>query len=134
MSIQVTVYPKTDGHREATQERRAAAVSYAGLVGYRMQPRDQMTDLDRTWVPHMPARKLRTFLGAYVWDRYLKITCVRNPFARVISHFHWGATYQPPKDRDESPAAFERFVRGPWQKPKPYKCRVTRQTQTGDDR
>lgn len=95
-------------------ESRHASETHEGLVGFRMLPREAMTDLDRTWQPHTPARRLRRHLGAEIWARYLKVTCLRNPFDRMISLFHWRARFAGQEDRDETPAAFADFVRGTW--------------------
>ena len=38
---------------------------------------------------HMPARSLKPLLGSELWERYTKITIVRNPFDRMISMFYW---------------------------------------------
>jgi hypothetical protein len=96
-------------------ESRASAVNDKGAVGFRMLPIERMTDQDRLWGPHTPARKLRRILGQDIWDRYLKVACVRNPFDRMISLFHWSQTYKPAAERDESHDGFAAFMRGNWQ-------------------
>lgn len=42
------------------------------------------------WSPHMPAATVRAALDREFWDRALKISSVRNPYARLVSAFYWG--------------------------------------------
>ncbi len=95
-------------------ESRPARVDDKGAIGFRMWPTAQMTDLDRLWRPHIPARKLRKLLGKFILDTYLKIACIRNPFDRVISHFHWGQQFLAPQDRSDGAEGFAEFVRSDW--------------------
>ena len=37
---------------------------------------------------HMPAQKVRAAVGDDVWDRYFRVTSVRNPFTRPLSLYH----------------------------------------------
>ncbi len=113
-SVEMLLEAVTGLGPDLASESRHAEVSDVGLVGFRMLPRDAMTDLDRTWQPHTPARKLRKHLGADIWDRYLKVACVRNPFDRVISHFHWSRDFAPEGEREETQEAFAQFVRSDW--------------------
>lgn len=113
-SVEMLLEAATGLGPDLAPESRHAAVNDAGIMGFRMLPRDVMTDLDRTWQPHTPARKLRKHLGADIWDRYLKVACVRNPFDRVVSHFHWSRDFAPEGHREETPEAFARFVRSDW--------------------
>lgn len=113
-SVEMLLEAATGLGPDPALESRTAAVSDQGILGFRMLPRDERTELDRTWQPHTPARKLRKFLGREVWDKYLKITCVRNPFDRVISHFHWSRLYATGPDREDSHANFAKFVRDTW--------------------
>jgi hypothetical protein len=72
-------------------ERTRTLKSAYGIVGRRLMPRPpwhrflMITD----WYNHMPARAVRAALGAERWDRYRKITCIRNPFDLAVSRFHW---------------------------------------------
>lgn len=37
---------------------------------------------------HMSAKKVKKELGSRVWNKYLKITSIRNPYEKVVSYFH----------------------------------------------
>jgi hypothetical protein len=41
------------------------------------------------YTSHMHATEARAELGAEVWDSYFKFAVCRNPFDRVLSHYHW---------------------------------------------
>jgi hypothetical protein len=41
------------------------------------------------WYNHMPAAEVSRILGPDRFERYRKITSVRNPFDLAVSRFHW---------------------------------------------
>ena len=53
---------------------------------------------------HMPARRVRYVLGSRVWQRYRKITIVRNPWDRIISLWRWR------QRRTDPPVSLEEFI------------------------
>ncbi len=44
----------------------------------------------------MPAAELKSLLGPAIWDSYVKIACIRNPFDRMVSAFWF---FTPREDR-----------------------------------
>lgn len=70
-----------------TGERQAAVVSDRGIVGARMVPTGEATELDRTWHAHLTAAEMARRLPD--WPALLKVTTVRDPFDRMVSAFHW---------------------------------------------
>ena len=113
-SVEMLLEAATGLEPDPPAERRHAKVTAKGLVGFRRVPRDAITDLDRTWQPHTPARRVRARLGRQVWDTYLKVACIRNPFDRVVSQFHWQKSRSSPQSQDEGHESFAEFVRGDW--------------------
>ena len=57
---------------------------------------------------HMKADRLRDYVGEGVWNRYLKVAFVRNPWDRAVSAFHWRMRKQP----ETVPDAFRLFLSG----------------------
>lgn len=57
-----------------------------GIVG----ARGAKEDVARArWRNHMAASEVRAQIDSEVWGRYLKFTTIRNPYDRVVSHFHY---------------------------------------------
>ncbi|MCA0919123.1 sulfotransferase family 2 domain-containing protein [Pseudooceanicola nanhaiensis] len=63
-----------------------AKVSAEGIVASRGTNRQ--TD-STGWTSHMPAVAVREMLGPDVFDRYMKVATVRNPFDKAVSWFHY---------------------------------------------
>ena len=57
-------------------------VSEAGVVGYRGPD-----PTGSVFYNHAPARIIQEAVGPTIWSSYTKITCIRNPFDKVISYF-----------------------------------------------
>lgn len=53
---------------------------------------------------HLSAAKIRSCIDPDVWNRYLKIAIVRNPFDALISRYYWD------QSRDEADLDFEDFI------------------------
>jgi hypothetical protein len=99
--------------RYAGTEAVAETVTEVGIVGSR---RSGKTRSD-TWVNHMPAERVRALLGPEIWDGYTKITSVRNPYARMLSHYFWLHDQHYPIDDvgfERARAGFAGFVKGGW--------------------
>ena len=101
------------GDRYTGSEEVRETVTDTGILGSRLGGRRK----GDTWYNHMPAKRVRSQLGAPTWDSYLKITTVRNPYARLLSQFLYRRGGRYPGDerefarlRDE----FVRFVKGGW--------------------
>ena len=54
---------------------------------------------------HMNARDVRRAIGPEVFDAYLKVTIVRNPWDREVSRYFWATR------GDANPPPFDRWVR-----------------------
>lgn len=67
---------------------------------------------DRQWVAHMEASRVRDRLAPGFWKRAIKLTSVRNPFARIVSSFYWqGAFAGKPKEELAPEVQVARFRR-----------------------
>ncbi len=56
---------------------------------------------------HMPAWRVKTYLGDSIWDEYYKFSFERNPWDRQVSFFNY-------KNRDKTnPTSFETFLGKP---------------------
>lgn len=38
---------------------------------------------------HMPAGKVRAWVGPEIWNSYAKVAVVRNPYEKLVSEFYW---------------------------------------------
>lgn len=106
-------------------------VSEYGIVGVRVLPDviQQLKDEGRmphavarrrdeseyriNWFSHMPAAKVRRAIGGETFDRYLRVTAVRNPFARAVSLFYYWKSIGklgPELDLTNTREAFREFV------------------------
>ncbi|MEM6620329.1 MAG: hypothetical protein AAF631_13660 [Pseudomonadota bacterium] len=89
-----------------------ARVSAHGIIGARGL---NVVDDDTAWFGHQPAADIRAALGDNTFDRYTKLTVLRNPFDKVISWFHWkrdkSGKALKHETRDETIAAFRRSLR-----------------------
>lgn len=54
---------------------------------------------------HMPAWRVRTYLGEEIWNSYFKFTFERNPWDRQVSFYHFRS-----RDRDRG-RGFDSFLR-----------------------
>lgn len=92
---------------EETQTR----ISKYGIVGARLVPERKPKWVFRKsniWRNHAPAQRVKSALGAERFDRYTKISCVRNPFDRCVSLFHWRGLGQD--DFAQTRQAFRDFL------------------------
>jgi hypothetical protein len=65
------------------------------------------------WISHMGAAKIRMAIGSDVWNRYTRITAVRNPFPRAVSLFYHRMRVNkldPSIDLTDVRAAFREYV------------------------
>ncbi|HCP46682.1 MAG TPA: hypothetical protein DIU15_11600 [Deltaproteobacteria bacterium] len=86
-------------------------VSEVGIVGARRSGK-RRGDI---WRNHATAEHVRGHLAAGLWERYLKFTTVRNPYAQVLSNFFWLSRLKPADSMDEllrQKRKFARFVHG----------------------
>ena len=94
-------------------EKTHAIETEHGIVGRRLLPKsDDPTSLDNKWSGHMPAAKVKKNLGAELWNSYLKISAIRNPFDRMISQFHYVRRTKGPLPRtlDAHRAEFRDYI------------------------
>lgn len=90
-SIEMILEPWCRPPGATVTEKTPTLRSAQGIVGRRLTPRPRwhrilmVTD----WYNHMPAAEVRRKLGADRFDRYRKITAIRNPFDLAVSRFHW---------------------------------------------
>ncbi len=68
---------------ETGAHKRSLAITPDGIIGERRKGTRAL------WRPHMSAPRVRTLLGRSVFERYAKITTVRNPYSRMVSLFHF---------------------------------------------
>lgn len=65
------------------------------------------------WISHMAAAKVRRAIGVEAWDRYTRITAVRNPFPRAVSLFYHRMRVNkldPSIDLSDTRSAFRDYV------------------------
>lgn len=65
------------------------------------------------WNAHLHAKAVKRNLTGPQWRQYLKLTVVRNPFARAVSQFYWQRFVKKApitEDLDENRAAFAAWV------------------------
>jgi hypothetical protein len=74
--------------------------------------RDGIPKADREFdfFNHMPASKIKSYVGDEIWSQYLRIAFVRNPWDRAVSTFFWRGRKGDASD-DNSPEAFREFLK-----------------------
>jgi hypothetical protein len=79
---------------------RPETVTDYGVVGHRGPDMPS----DTIWYNHMPAERIRNYLGHDVWNQFFKFCVVRNPFDKLVSmyFFHRSREEDHPMDRDFS--------------------------------
>lgn len=79
-------------HKYVMTRGRKQTVTPAGIIGYRGSKR-----AGATYYNHISAGELKALIGAETWDSYCKISCIRNPYDRMVSMF-W---FRLPEDERE---------------------------------
>ncbi|MGJ8624586.1 MAG: sulfotransferase family 2 domain-containing protein [Yoonia sp.] len=102
-------YCTPPGHE--VREKVPQMITEYGLVGARLHD----GKIRPEWRNHAGAKKVFPFLGKEKWNRYLKITSVRNPFSRAISQFYWRFVWKShqlkmPETFEEHQQQFSDFV------------------------
>lgn len=77
-----------------------------GIVG----ARGRGSARDYKWWNHMPAEQIKAQLPAEIWDGYFKFCCVRNPWDKVVSAFHFLRQGQPELEPAARVAAFRDWL------------------------
>jgi Sulfotransferase family len=85
-----------------SDERLRAKLGYRGAQHFRKPLRKILEDRRRSdlrqlmrlrrpaqFYNHIPAEDVRRHLGKALWDRYLKVSMVRNPWECVVSHYFY---------------------------------------------
>ena len=67
--------------------------SETGIVGFRGIKRASDGNV---WYNHMPAAEIKARVGDAVWNSYFKFCCIRDPFDKLVSAFHF---FVLPKDQ-----------------------------------
>ena len=70
-----------DGYEPA--HYRGETISDQGIVGFRGPDRPA----NALWYNHMPAARIRDYLGAEMWEKFFKFCTVRNPFDKLVSMY-----------------------------------------------
>ena len=99
---------------QPVRESTHAVLSDEGIVGMRKVHPKIRTPLDKIWNNHMPAARIRDELGAERWASYTKLACVRNPFDRVISQFHWRRSGDANVSERDLVSEFRDFAKTDW--------------------
>lgn len=97
----------------------AQLISKYGVVGSRPRtPKDRPHFWQRHWDEHLQAKSVRRYVGKKRWDRYRRITTIRNPFDRMVSlyFFSFDKEVLISRDIDAHRSAFRAFILGgKWQ-------------------
>ncbi|MFQ6551475.1 hypothetical protein AAD018_003910 [Aestuariibius insulae] len=114
-SVEMFLEAICSGSDTPVLERTHARQTERLIVGMRLVEKAERLPLDEVWYNHMPAAEIRDRLGPERWDRYRKVTTVRNPFDLAVSRFHWTAERRGdlpiPEDVDRQREAFSHFVK-----------------------
>jgi len=70
-----------DGYEQS--HFRAETITDYGVVGFR----GANMPADTIWYNHMPAARIRGYLGSDVWNEFFKFCVVRNPFDKLVSMY-----------------------------------------------
>ncbi|TFL19214.1 sulfotransferase family 2 domain-containing protein [Jannaschia formosa] len=119
-SVEMALQPLCTDAPAPVVEETHAVLGARGVVGMRRVEAPRRDALDEIWYNHMPAAAIRGLIGKRLWDRYAKVACIRDPFERMVSMFHWrrdlarrGAS--PDASQATLVAEFRDFVRtGTW--------------------
>lgn len=91
-TVEMCLEPAYAPSRGPVKEKTKSRVTKQGIVGSRLSglrhPKWLFRNSNR-WRNHMPAEEVREAIGDDRFDRYTKITSVRNPFDRCVSLFHY---------------------------------------------
>ncbi len=71
---------------------RAETITDYGIVGFRGGNMPAGT----LWYNHMPAARIREYLGADVWNECFKFCAIRNPFDKLVSMYSFQMSRQKP--------------------------------------
>jgi hypothetical protein len=107
-SIEIFLEPYCVSDYAGAEHASPERVSEAGIVGVRA-----LDVSGSRFFNHAPAEYIRDQIGQAVWDEYLKVTCIRNPFDKAVSAF-WMFGSSLPRDAEISDirAAFKAYVFG----------------------
>lgn len=86
-------------------EGRMPTTTYSDAAGHRHS---------LEWGSHTPAARVKAALPADVWDGYLRLIAVRNPFTRAVSYYFHEAfigNLPWPRSLSEAQESFRSFVR-----------------------
>jgi len=112
-SIEMYLQPLCTAAGSPVVEKTRAMETEHGIIGSRLIDRDDWKPLDRKYWAHSKASELRDNLGEKRWGELYKLTCVRNPFDKVLSHYFWNqkrAGNDMPATVDAEIAEFRKFV------------------------
>lgn len=107
-SVEVTLepYARPEGQVARRQHDPVPQISDAGIIGARGKGvRDEAE-----WFNHMPASLVKNKISDDVWDSYLKICNVRNPWDKVVSYFHYRRRNAKDKAEDIIFKRFNQFL------------------------
>ena len=118
-TVEMVLEPLCAPPGHVVKEQTPARLSRYGIIGTRRIPQRRPMWLYRHsnfWRNHMGAEKTRTALGPEKFDRYTKISAVREPFSRSVSQFRWrlqeAGRDASSMEFSEQRAAFRDFVAG----------------------
>jgi len=60
--------------------------SESGIIGFRGTMKNRILEPPK-WYNHIPAFKIKDYLGETIWTNYFKFCVIRNPFEKVLSYF-----------------------------------------------
>lgn len=109
-SFEMMLEPWCAPPNHVVEEAAPEMVTEYGIVGARLTNKPGKKPF---WRNHIGAKHVAHYLGPERWDRYTKLTAVRNPFSRAVSQFYWQFVWRElevPQDLDGNRTQFRDYI------------------------
>ncbi len=112
-SVEMYLEPFCAPPGHVVTEKTKVVISDYGVVGERMKGGKSDGAPPHRLRNHTSAEVVKETLGRKIWRKYTRLTCVRNPFDRMVSAFYWHNGQDPTLQDlpfDQIRARFRAFV------------------------